>query len=537
MTEEPCDVLVVGAGIYGATLACVAARSGLRVTLIDKADFGGEASANSLKILHGGLRYLQQLNLPRMRESIRARRDGLASLSYLAHPATFVVPTGSTLKRSRLAYRVAACLNDLVSADRNRDVPASHHVPPTAVWNREQLDHAMPGAELSAEGALVWSDGLIENTERFTLAYIMSARDAGARILNYTRAVSLLQTGNRVEGIVAQDEEGREFDLRARMTINTTGGWLSSLSPRAMDPHPTRPLVKAFNIVVNRNWFGTFGVGLDNQERNYFFAPWRGGTMIGTEYLLYDGNPDDCHLTPKETSAFVQHVNEVYPAAGLNVNDIIFAHVGLLPAATDRAGRPIPLPSGKTEVTDFQQRHNVEGLIAISGVKYTTATHWAGVLNNLIHRHLGRHKQATANQALYGAEAPVQSSMILRDARAAGWMMRHETADWMSRHYGARYPELIELFIQDQALGETLPDSPIPTASIVHGVTSEQARHLDDIVFRRTDLGTFGHPGERALSKAGDVMAGLCKWDTRRTATERARVKTYYERLGLHVKS
>ena len=194
------DVLVVGGGIHGATVACRAAQAGLSVALMEKGDYGEAASANSLKILHGGLRYLQQLDIRRVRESIAARRDGLASLPHLARPAHFIAPTGKGLKRSAAAYHVAALLNDLFAYDRNRGLLSSHHLPPTRVVGPRELAGLLPSGSLPARHALSWSDGWIENTERYTLAYVMSARAAGAAVFNQARAVEWMQSGGLVTG-------------------------------------------------------------------------------------------------------------------------------------------------------------------------------------------------------------------------------------------------------------------------------------------------------------------------------------------------
>jgi len=532
MTGQPYDLLVIGAGIHGATLACRAARSGLQVALIDKSDFGAEASANSLKILHGGLRYLQQCNIARMRESICARRDGLVSLPHLARPASFIAPTGSSLKRSRAAYKAASLLNDLISADRNHDVPPSHRIPRTLVLSNRELSSLLPDSAIPGRGGMQWSDGLIENTERYTLSYVMSARESGATVMNYVRALSLLRSGNRIIGALARNEDDTEFEIHARMVVNATGGWIADLLPVPAPDPLTAARVRAYNLVVNRQWFGPFGVGLDNQSRNFFFAPWRGGTMIGTEYKSFSGNADDCRIAPDEIAAFVNDVNQLYPSAKLIVDDVTYAHVGILPALLDRNGQLTASPSSQTRILDFKQSHDIEGFLAISGVKYTTAAHWAARLSEMILQRLGVHIATRNQQPLYGSERQINADTVLRDAETSGWTISPETAAWLSSSYGARSAEVIKIAADNPARQSLVPGTVVPTAAIVHAVTFEQARHLDDVILRRTDIGSFRHPGAQALQAVSDIMAKMGNWDDARHAEELRRVQAHYLRLG-----
>lgn len=376
------DLLVVGAGIYGATLACAAARAGYDVALIDKGDYGEGASANSLKILHGGLRYLQSMDIVRMRQSIWARRDGFRQLPHLARPVPFIAPVGGKFTRSRAAYQAAAWMNDLISVDRNAGLPESHHIPRTRVISGDELKQRVPALSAHTRGALLWHDGLIENTERYTLSYVFSARDAGACIANYVKAEKLILNNRRVCGVVARDVDTEEtVEIKAQLTINTTSGWRHDWSGET--DAPGAAWVRAINIVTPRNWFGAHGVGLDNGERNLFFAPWRGGTMIGTMYAPFNGSPDNIRVTREDLTRFVDDVNAVYPDAGFHIDEISYVHAGLLPAKPNRNGAPSSICEERTLIL------NQPGYCVVQGVKYTTAAYWAERLLREISRQLG----------------------------------------------------------------------------------------------------------------------------------------------------
>lgn len=535
------DLLVIGAGIYGATLACAAARSGLSVALIDKGDYGEGASANSLKVLHGGLRYLQQLDVTRMKESIEARRYGLTALPYLAHPATFLAPAGSGLKRSRMAFRIAARLNDYISRDRNLGVLPTHQIPPTTCLSPEQMNELLPGAGISNRGGLMWSDGLVENTERFTLAFIMSAREAGAVTANYVRAVRVMQSGATVSGAEVRDEvSGEEFKIRAKMTVNTSGAWTKELMPDpALDVKSTA-LVRAYNLVVRKKWFGKFGVGLDGKigngaRRNFFFAPWRDGTLIGTVYTPFDQALDACRLSVVEMENFVRDINQLYPKAELSVADVTFAHVGILPGKINRQGELLPEPSGTTRIFDLLKSNGVNGFLAIQGVKYTTAAHWARHLLSMVLDRLGRGTTAKEDLPIYGSETPTNEHDVLDAASAIGWHMTDEVALWLAGQYGSRCREVMEYTRENPTWRNVIHGSNIPLATVVHAIRKEDAKRLVDVVFRRTDLGTFAFPGDAALNDTASVMARLLGWNEQQRCGEILQVRQHYERVGIQL--
>jgi len=523
------DVLIVGAGIYGATLALHAARLGLSVALIEKGDFGEAASANSLKILHGGLRYIQKMDLPRMRQSIRARRDALRSLPYLTRAASFLAPVQERLTRSRAAYRAAGILNDLIGMDRNIGVPASHHLQGTRVLDRNALEQACGDAMGGYRGALCWQDGFMENSERFTLAYILSAREAGAVVVNYVRALQLRKKLNVACGISARDEEtGATFDIRARFVVNAAGEWYGEWSgahPRTINP----ARVRAYNIVVNKQWFGDYGVGLDNGDRNFFFMPWRGGTIIGTAYDVHGGTGGDARLTPDDLAVFVKNVNALFPAAALTPDDITFAHAGVLPAKFDGAGRALPLPSDSTTIREDETTHH----LIVRGVKYTTASWWSAKTAAMLARRTGKNHRRTDPPPLFGSERDITAEAIQHDARAAGWTMTRESAAWLYAHYGARAQDLVARVARDPSAGRIIRGTAAPAAAVIHAMQNESALHLDDVVLRRTDLGTFARPDASTIDDLIQIMSDQAGWDDARKTAEKSRLVRAYQRVGL----
>ncbi len=497
-------VLVVGAVIYGATLACAAARAGLSVAIIDKGDYGEGASANSLKILHGGLRYLQSMNVSRMRQSIWSRRDGFRQLPHLAHPAPFLAPIESKISRSRAAYKIAACINDLISHDRNDGMPPTHHIPRTRVINGDELKQLIPELAQCRRGALLWYDGLIENTERYTLAYVFSARDAGASIANYTKANGLRFKNGRACGVRAYSvEQDRAFDIEAKITVNTASAWRHDWTGLPPDAKHRQDWVRAINVVTPRRWFGDHGVGLSNGSRNLFFAPWRGGTMIGTMYDPFTLPADNCRVSPEDLSRLVDEVNIVYPEAGFTANDITLVHAGVLPARPLRSGKPSDTCEDRTFIWPGGENGKTPGYYVLQGVKYTTAAFWADKVTGMIATELGASKAPQVNVSLYSAPNGDEARLTARP-----WLTPESTA-WLLANYGSAVTSVLRYADENPAWQAPIHGTLIPAACLVHAVKEEDARQPNDFILRRTDLGTARGPSHETVDAITQLMNDL----------------------------
>src|SRR5262245_22182660 len=239
LADRRFDVLVVGAGIHGACAAWEAARRGAAVALLDRGDFGGATSANSLKVIHGGLRYLQHADFVRVRAS--ARELGLLRrlAPHLVKPLPVVVPTGSGLTDSPLAFRAALALYDALGGKASHPDPASG-LPPPGILRED----AAPG--LFGRGAL-WYDAQVTHPERLTLDFVLAASERGAEVCTYLEAAALRTEHGRVTGIEAVDREtGRSVTVAGETVLEMTGPWAGRLHPL-----PGRPeLALGMNVVL-----------------------------------------------------------------------------------------------------------------------------------------------------------------------------------------------------------------------------------------------------------------------------------------------
>lgn len=524
------DVLIVGAGIHGAAAAWTAARLGLRTALIDQGDFGGGASANSLKIIHGGLRYLQQADLPRIRESVRARRLFLQLAPHLVRPQAFLVPTHGAGLRGRAAMAAALCVNDLVSAGRNKGVAPSRRLPAgrllRAAAARELLDGV---ARPRITGAAVWHDAFAENTERLTLSFVMSAQQAGATAANYVRARRLRIAGTTIDGVEVEDAlQNETFLIRAGVVVNAAGPWWEQ--PWTGAAQARHALVSAWNVVVRRQWFGAYGVGLERSGRNLFFVPWRGGTMIGTVYEPFAGDPSEARPSERSVEAFLGEINAAYPPAKLARGDVTFIQAGVQPGPPPGANGAVE-PDRHSEIVEEAARGGPPRVLSIKGVKYTTGVTVGMQAARRAAGLLGYVDVLKESAPLYGGERVIDAGDVAASARSRRLEIGDAVCRRLAVQYGTRAEAVLDMARDDG--GALLPglDDTL-SAEVRHAIRAEHAVRLSDVVLRRTDVGTFAPPSDETRTAIEEIMTRELGWSPLRVTEERRQLARDYQRTA-----
>ena len=465
LTAREHDVVVVGGGIHGVATAYDAAQRGLSVALVEANDFGSGVSWNSLKTIHGGLRHLQRADVFQARESMRERRALLRIAPDIVRPLPFLVPTYGHGLRGREAFAAALRAYDLISPDRNEDVPPERRIPRSHLVAREEVKRMVPGLDdPRLTGGALWSDAQVTHGERLIMALCRAAADAGAALANYVAATGFLRSGPAVTGIRARDVEGSgELEIRGRMVVIATGPGVDRLLARAEAKAVGGPMLLGMNLVLRRALVTTHAVGATNGGRFLFLVPWRDRSIVGTAYDPPTATPD------VSVSRFVEEARRAFPWAGIGHGDVSLVHRGLVPARP--GGRALEM---RSRVVDHEAADGIPGLVSMRGVKLTTARAEAEKAVDLAVRRLGRTapRCRTATTPLSGA-LPLQGS-VAEQARVA--------------------------------------------------VREEMAVHLTDVVLRRTALGAAGPPASEELEAAASAMAAALGWDERKARAEREAV-------------
>lgn len=534
LADTKFDVLVVGAGFYGVTIAWDAAQRGLSVAIIDKDDFGAATSFNNLKTLHGGLRSLSALNFKQMRLFINERRALARIVPHLVRPLPFVVATTRNPMRSSLAWRMLLAVNDAISRDRNDGLAdPGTHLPPSRIIAREETLRLNPVvAAHGVTGGAIWHDYQMLSTDRVTLSFLLSAVDAGAAAANYVQASRFLRIDGRAAGVKAEDRlTGQSFDIRAKAVVNAAGPWAPSLLadlPVASQGAPPPRLSRAMNVVT-RKMVDAHACGGIAGGRYLFMVPWRDVSMLGTSHDAHEGSADELKVSRWDLEAFLKDAREAFPNAGLTAGDIKLVHRGLLPMVSGKDSHVKLLR--ESQVVDHS-RHGLPGLVSVFGVRYTTARHTACVAVDAVFRTLG-HETPPACRT---AETPLQGgsmahvdnflkAVMVRDVGAIspGTMRRLATT------YGTGYDRVLQMARDVPALGRPLGRScDVLGAEILYAARREMALKLGDAVIRRTEAGAAGHPGSDALERAAAIMARAHEWDEWRMRNEVAEVEAFY---------
>jgi glycerol-3-phosphate dehydrogenase len=532
LTDHTFDVLIVGGGIYGLTIAYDAAQRGLDVGLIDASDFGSGSSFNHLRTIHGGLRYLRTLSLSRARESIVERRTLARIAPYAVRPLPFVLPLDRSLTAGPLAMRVGLMLDRVIGADRNRNLPDMLRLPAGRVISRAKAVERFPTLPTQTlTGAAVWHDYTTPEPDRLTFAWAVAADERGAALANYVEAIEPIVSSRQVGGVRAVDHVGGgTVEIRARVTVNATGAGIDRL-PAGQGAQPGIPLLKAMNLVTRREGEAVAIGGRSPAGRHLFCVPWRRRALFGTWESARTCSANENSPTIGEVSSFISELNQVFPTLDLRMEDVTLVHHGLVPAVT--------LPNGGLTLQNHEQFRDHEndgagglkGLLSIAGTKYTTARAVAERVTDRVVEKLGRRVPPcrTAVTPLPGGDANNVPSVIADALRAFEHSLTGDTILHLVAAYGSRFRKIAELAERYPEWGIPLAEGcPVVGAQLVHAVREEMAMTLADAVIRRTPLGALSYPGDAAARRAASLVARELGWSDDRTQKELTALRDFY---------
>jgi len=388
LKSEVFDVVIIGGGIHGALILWEAARNGYKACLIDKTDFGSHTSANSLKVLHGGFRYIQHANIKRMRESIYSRKIFQKIAPHLVKNIPFLFPTSGFGVKSRLSLSIALFLNDIISCDRNSGLTESSRLKGGRTIGKKKLFKILPELKnQKINGGAIWYESVALNTERLLFEFLHEAYEMGAELCNYIRAEELIIENNKARVKVKDEISGEEFILNSEFVVDSVGPWLNNLLTQKTDLNRLKSgLTKAVNIIIKKNYFDEFGVGLESVKefvdkdaiinkgkRLFFLVPIGDFTMIGTTYKVFQEDPDMCRISDEDVKQILDEVNESYKGFNITIDDVVQSHVGVLPMHEENHSNEFDVQPEKHSLVFDHSCSSIKNLISVKSVKYTTA--------------------------------------------------------------------------------------------------------------------------------------------------------------------
>jgi len=513
LATETFDVLVVGGGVTGTGVAVDAATRGLRTALVEAADFASGTSSKSSKLVHGGLRYLQQGDVRLVYEALHERQRLRRNAAHLVTLLPFMIPI--LTKDGLIPRRVARALG---SAMWMYDLTGGFRI--GKLHRRLKADAAfahlptMPRERIA--GGYLYYDATTDDA-RLVLTLARTAAAHGAAVANRCRVVELTKDASgQVDGAVV-DTGGERVTVRARVVVNAAGVWADDVRAleEGVDPDSIRP-AKGIHLTVPwskvRNDIAVV-IPVRHDKRSLFVVPWvrrADGTFdhtyVGTTDTDYEGPLEDPPCTADDVAYVLRALNDAI-TTGITADDVTGAWAGLRPLVKSAT-------SGRT--ADLSRRHRVTvgsgGVIAITGGKLTTYREMAQDTVDEVLDHLGRRARCrTKRLRLLGADG--------YDAPPEGTLRAH-----LAGRYGTMAAEVEALVTDDPTLGERLvPTLPYIRAESVYAVRREMATTLDDVLLRRTRAHLFDRPAtSQAAPAVAELLARELGWSPDETAAQLA---------------
>jgi glycerol-3-phosphate dehydrogenase len=526
LSTETFDLVVIGGGATGAGIARDAILRGLKVALIEKRDYGSGTSSRSSKLIHGGLRYLQQAQLKLVFEGTNERALLVHLAPHLVRPIPFLFPTYKGRFPTLGMMTAGLWLYDALA--KFRTIRHKRH----SARSVYTLEPELQRDKLS--GGIVYYDAVTDDA-RLTLENLLDARDQGACVLNYARARGVRRDHGRVAGLEVEDLlAGGSFAVKARIVVNASGPW-SDRVLEAIGVPPERPRLrptKGTHILVDAKRLPAKHavVMATHDKRVTFTIPWRHRTVIGTTDTDYQGDYDRVAATRADVEYLLATANHYFPSLGLTMDDVLATWAGLRPLIATEAAK----------TGDVSREHEIfvdqGGVLTIAGGKLTTYRRMArecvdDVIRELKHRGFAEEVRpcTTEDRPLPGAmglgEHHSLEQIALEVARRAD--VDEEVAHNLVFTYGVNAPRLAEMIAQDRRLGARIdPEMPYVWAQVDHAVRTELAATVDDVLGRRVPLLLMAR--DQGLGVAPEVarrMGALLGW----TDEQRERSLAQYE--------
>jgi glycerol-3-phosphate dehydrogenase len=527
LAAERFDVLVIGGGITGAGAALDAASRGLRVALVEARDLASGTSSRSSKLIHGGLRYLEQFDFKLVYEALRERDLLVSKLApHLVRPVSFLYPLYRKVVE-RPYVGAGLVLYDAMEGTRR---PVPHHRHLTA---RGALKLAPGLSPDRLAGAMLYYDAQVDDA-RHTLTVARTAAAHSAVVATRVSAVELLRAadGTRVAGARVRDEEtGHEVTVSADSVVVCAGVWTDLLHDLAGVRAGYRVrMSKGVHIVVPRDAVrADTGVIVRTEKSVLFIIPWGERWIVGTTDTDWSGDRAEPAATDEDVEYILAAANRVL-ARPLTRSDVIAVYAGLRPLVDPAEPNGSKAPKGPKPTTKVSREHVVDvpvpGLVSVAGGKFTTYRLMARDVVDAAVADLGREVPASVTEQLplLGADglAAVRAGAgrLAEDYRVSRAAVEH-----LLSRYGTLAAEVLDLIRADPGLARPLADGhPYLRAEVAYAVTHENALHVEDVLMRRMRLFIeSADAGTGAAAEVSSIMGRLLGWNRRRRAAETRR--------------
>jgi len=470
-TQGPYDLLVIGGGINGAAVANMAALNGLRVSLLEKGDFASGTSSKSTKLLHGGLRYLENFEFDLVKESLKERFIQLKSAPHLAKRLSFIIPVYKGDQRPLWMMKFGVQLYDFLSG--------KYKIEKHRVLTAEEVSSNIPGIEKeNLLGGILYFDAQMDDA-RLCLENVLSAVSQGADVANYVEVKFLIKEMGKTIGVEAFDFlNNQRFQVLAKKIVCAVGPWTNLFIQKERSQAPQKVRTTKGVHIVYKDQFCKHAVFTQTKKggRMFFIIPWKGHSLIGTTDTDFDGNPDDVKVEQQDIDYLANEAKRIFPWMEFNENNVITTFAGLR-----------PLVFNENSPSRISRKHKIEqsysGVNYIMGGKYTTYRKIAEDYLRLIVK-----KKLVETQDQY----PLYGGGKIKDdvqQVAQQFGVHSEVVQSLMDMYGTRYMDVLALCERDDDLKESICTcTNTIKAQVVYSIETELAVKEEDIITRRLGL-------------------------------------------------
>lgn len=528
--EDAFDLIVIGAGINGAGIARDAAARGLRVALVEKEDIGSGTSSWSGRLIHGGLRYLEQGDVALVRESLRERELLFRLAPHIVKPVPLMIPFYHHNRRSSLTLRAGMVLYDVLSFDKS----VNRHT----VLSREQTIARFPDINTDGlSGSAIFYDGQVVWSERLCTEVVLAAHSDGAQIFTHSQVDGFVEEDGAVKGIFFTDTlTGQRHALSGRIVVNAAGPWVDAVlgkqkpgarrfiggakgSHLIIDPFPGAPQ----DVVYYES---------RADGRLVLIIPWGKRYMIGTTDHKFDDDPDLAMADSSEVEYLLSEVNSLIPQANLTKDDILYTYSGVRPLPYIPEKSEWKVPRSHVIHDHAPERAN---LLSIIGGKLTTYRSLAEEMVDDVIKRLGlKARPCTTARTLFPGARVADAESFCASLTATTPGATSATVERLVAIFGARAADVLAFGRAHPDLLEPFdPDTGATGAELVFAFRHEFCRTLTDALIRRIMVGLNSTCGRDVVDRAAHILAASEGWDNARTAAEVAAYHRYIARFDV----
>jgi glycerol-3-phosphate dehydrogenase len=533
------DVLIIGGGITGASVAYEAASRGLKVALVEKNDFASATSSASSRMIHGGLRYLANAEFALVRESLRERRIMMNIAPNFVHPMPFLFAMYKHDKNSPFVYKIGMILYDILSYDKNFLWDKSKKMPNHKFLSKSEVLKLIPNAkEEGLLGGNLYFDCTNHSPERMTLAFIKSAVKYGAMVANYAEMKKFIfyKSEKKLKSVKAVEVfdkiSGKTLQINCRAVVNCAGPWADFVLKKAENKNDHEFNLRrseGIHFVTKKLNENYIFASINSKNKHYFIIPYRNYSLVGTTDKEYKGNPDNYRVTKQSLLELIDTVNSSFSdKEKITLNDIKFTYGGLRPLV-EKQTEDVYNSSRKYEITD-ERKNGIWGLITVEGGKFTTSRSLAEKLVDKLARMLKIKIKHSVSKKIFlnGSEISNIDEFVAEKQKLYSNFDKNQIR-FLVYSYGTEIDKLMSLFYQNTDLQTIVNEDGENLAQVVYAIRYEMALNLTDILMRRTGIGLLGQPEKTILQKIVYISAKELNWNNETIQNQINMTRKYFE--------